>query len=68
MLKICKIRFETGFSLSKVIMIMPTALTALDIELKINSLRIPELLSANFSHKNARVKEAGLLQKRKIKM
>ena len=45
-------------------MITPTALTALDIELKINPLGIPKLLSTNFSHKNARVKEAGLLQKK----
>ena len=61
MFKICKIRFETWFSLSKVIVI--TAMRWLDIELKINPLGIPELLSANFSDKNASVKEARLLQK-----
>ena len=60
MLKICKIRFETWFSLSKVIVI--TAMRWLDIELKINPLGIPELLSANFSDKNASVEEARLLQ------
>ena len=38
----------------------------LDVELKINPLGIPELFSANFSDKNACIKETGLLQRGNI--